>query len=160
MQKISIKLSNCYGIGVLQCSFDFTNTHAYSVYAPNGFMKTSLSKTFLDLSRDKNSCDLIHPDRETKRELSDENNAALKPEQIFVIEPYNENFDSEKTSLLLVNQAIKKQYDDALKKIEAKKDELFKRLKQRSGLTGRVIPPFLAVARSGVKQRASISAWV
>ncbi|HQT00097.1 MAG TPA: hypothetical protein PL023_07315 [Thiobacillus sp.] len=104
-------------------------------------MKTSLSKTFLDLSRDKNSCDLIHPDRETKREISDENNAALKPEQVFVIEPYNENFDSEKTSLLLVNQAIKKQYDDALKKIEAKKDELFKRLKQRSGLTGRTVTP-------------------
>lgn len=141
MQKISINLSNCYGIGLLQCSFDFTNTRAYSVYAPNGFMKTSLSKTFLDLSGDKNSCDLIHPDRETKREISDENNAAMKPEQIFVIEPYNENFDSEKTSLLLVNQAIKKQYDDALKKIEAKKDELFKRLKLRSGLTGRTITP-------------------
>lgn len=141
MKKISIKLSNCYGIGQLQCDFDFTNADAYSVYAPNGFMKTSLSKTFLDLSRIKESSDLIHPDRETKREISDENGLALKPEQVFVIEPYNENFDSDKTSLLLVNQAIKTQYDDALKKIEAKKDELFKRLKQRSGLTGRAVTP-------------------
>lgn len=141
MQKISIKLSNCYGIGQLQCGFDFTNADAYSVYAPNGFMKTSLSKTFLDLSRGKSPSDLIHPDRETKWEIMDENGVDLKSDQIFVIEPYNENFDSEKTSLLLVNQAIKKQYDDALKKIEAKKDELLKRLKQRSGLTGRTVTP-------------------
>lgn len=141
MQKISINLSNCYGIGRLECVFDFTNVNAYSVYAPNGFMKTSLSKTFLDLSRGKESSDLIHPDRETKREILDENGVDLKPEQVFVIEPYNENFDSDKTSLLLVNKIIKKQYDDALKKIEAKKDELFKRLKQRSGLTGRTVTP-------------------
>lgn len=141
MKKISINLSNCYGIGLLQCGFDFTNADAYSVYAPNGFMKTSLSKTFLDLSRKKDSSDLIHPDRETKREIRDENGVDLKPEQVFVIEPYNENFDSEKTSLLLVNQAIKRQYDDALKKIETEKDELFKRLKQRSGLTGRTVTP-------------------
>lgn len=141
MKKISVNLSNCYGIGRLQCDFDFTNADTYSVYAPNGFMKTSLSKTFLDLSRSKNSSDLVHPDRETKREIRDESNVDLKPEQVFVIEPYNENFDSDKTSLLLVNQAIKHQYDEALKKIEAKKDELFKRLKQRSGLTGRTITP-------------------
>lgn len=141
MQKVTINLANCYGIGLLQCGFNFTNADAYSVYAPNGFMKTSLSKTFLDLSQNKDSSDLIHPDRETKREIRDENDVDLKPEQIFVIEPYNESFDSDKTSLLLVNQLIKKQYDDALKKIEAKKDELFKKLKQRSGLTGRTVTP-------------------
>lgn len=141
MNKISIQLSNCYGIGLLQCGFDFTNADAYSLYAPNGFLKTSLSKTFLDLSNNKDSTDLIHPDRETTRKIRGENDVDLLPEQIFVIEPYNESFDSEKASLLLVNQAIKTQYDDALKKIEAKKNELFKRLKQRSGLTGRTVTP-------------------
>lgn len=139
--KILINLSNCYGIGQLQCSFDFTNAAAYSVYAPNGFMKTSLSKTFLDLSENKVSSDLIHPERETKREIKVETGNDLKSEQVFVIEPYIENFDSEKTSLLLVNHTIKKQYDEALKKIEDKKSELFKRLKQRSGLTGRAVTP-------------------
>ena len=141
MKKISIQLENCYGIGQLAYKFDFNDAKAYSIYAPNGFMKTSLSKTFLDLSKNKNSSDLIHPDRVTTREIKDENDTDLKPEQVFVIEPYNENFDSEATSLLLVNQAIKKQYDDALKKIETRKEELFKRLKQRSGLTGRGITP-------------------
>ncbi|GAB5606154.1 hypothetical protein [Sideroxyarcus sp. TK5] len=141
MKKVSINLENCYGIGKLFYEYDFSQTNAYSVYAPNGFMKTSLSKTFLDLSRSKDSSDLIHPERPTKREIKVETGSDLKSEQVFVIEPYNESFDSEKTSLLLVNQTIKKQYDEALKKIEDKKNELFKRLKQRSGLTGRTVTP-------------------
>ncbi len=141
MEKVLIHLENCYGIGKLVYEYDFTQTNAYSIYAPNGFMKTSLSKTFLDLSRNKVSSDLIHPERETKREIKVETGIDLKAEQVFVIEPYNESFDSEKTSLLLVNQAIKQQYDEALKKIEGKKNDLFKRLKQRSGLTGRTVTP-------------------
>lgn len=141
MQKISIKFENCYGIGQLLYDFDFNGAKAYSIYAPNGFMKTSMSKTFIDLNANKASSDLIHPERVTVRDIKDENGLDLKPEQVFVIEPYNENFNSEKTSLLLVNQAIKKQYDDALKKIEDRKDDLLKRLKQRSGLTGRSVTP-------------------
>lgn len=141
MQKVSIHLENCYGIGKLVYEFDFSQANAYSVYAPNGFMKTSLSKTFLDRSRNKEPSDLIHPERKTKHEIKIETGGDLKSEQVFVIEPYNESFDSEKTSLLLVNQTIKKQYDDALKKIEDSKNELFKRLKQRSGLTGRTVTP-------------------
>jgi len=141
MQKVSIHLENCYGIGKLVYEFDFSQANAYSVYAPNGFMKTSLSKTFLDLSKNKDSSDLIHPERETKREIKVETGHDLKSEQVFVIEPYNESFDSEKTSLLLVNQTIKQQYDEALKKIEDRKNELFKRLKQRSGLNGRTVTP-------------------
>jgi hypothetical protein len=141
MQKVSIHLENCYGIGKLVHQFDFSHANAYSVYAPNGFMKTSLSKTFLDLSKNKDSSDLIYPERKTKREIKIETGNDLKSEQVFVIEPYNESFDSEKTSLLLVNQTIKQQYDQALKIIEDRKNELFKRLKQRSGLTGRTVTP-------------------
>lgn len=141
MNKISVKLENCYGIGNLTETFDFQDGSVFSIYAPNGFMKTSLSKTFLDLSNNKPSSDLIHPDRNTLRDIKDEAGAEIKPEQVFVIEPYNESFNSEKSSLLLVNQAIKQQYDDALLKIEVKKVELMKKLKQMSGLTGRTITP-------------------
>lgn len=141
MNKIQITLENCYGIGNLTETFDFQDGSVYSIYAPNGFMKTSLSKTFLDLSNAKVSSDLIHADRVTLRDIKDEAGVDIKAEQVFVIEPYNESFNSEKTSLLLVNQTIKQQYDDALKKIEVKKDELIKVLKQKSGLTGRTVTP-------------------
>lgn len=148
MNKINLKLENCYGIGSLTETFDFQNGSAFSIYAPNGFMKTSLSKTFFDLSQNKPSSDLIHPDRNTIREITDEAGVAITSDQIFVIEPYNEAFNSEKSSLLLVNQAIKKEYDDALKKIELKKDELIKKLKQMSGLTGRTITPETELLKS------------
>lgn len=141
MKKLFISLENCYGIGTLSSVFDFESGKAYSIYAPNGFMKTSLSKSFLDLSDDKKPTDLIHPDRVTVCDIKDETGADIQAQQIFVIEPYNEEFNSEKTSLLLVNQSLKQQYEDALKKIEFRKDDLLKKLKQQSGLTGRTVTP-------------------
>lgn len=46
--KLSIDLKKCYGISELVHEFDFGNTNGYAIYAPNGFMKTSFSKTFDD----------------------------------------------------------------------------------------------------------------
>lgn len=141
MNKIKIKFENCYGIRQMNHEFDFNATNAFSIYAPNGFMKTSFSKTFSDISKNKSSVDLIFPERVTVRSIHDENGTEIKGENIFVVEPYNEEFNSDKTSLLLVNQAIKKQYDDELQKIDEKMDALFKKLKQLSGLTGRSVTP-------------------
>ena len=75
MKKIIIDLENCYSIGELKHEFDFSKDKAYSIYAANGLMKTSLSKTFSDLSSQKKPKDIIHPDRESKSEVNDENGA-------------------------------------------------------------------------------------
>jgi len=141
VKKININLENCYGIRKLAHSFDFGDGPAYSIYAPNGFMKTSLSKTFGDLADGNDSKDLMFPDRATVRQISNDENAAILGENVFVIEPYNQDFNSEKASLLLVNQKIKKQYDDALKEIAEKQETLFKKLKQLSGLTSKIATP-------------------
>ena len=141
MNKLKLKFNNCYGIRELEHEFDFNDTRGFSIYAPNGFMKTSFSKSFSDLSKGKDSSDIIFPERNTIRSITDEIGAEIKKENVFVIEPYIEGFNSEKTSMLLVNQTIKKKYDDELKKIEDKKDTLLKSLKQLSGLTGRTFTP-------------------
>lgn len=149
MQRMIVNIENCYGIGKLAHEFDFNPanpnpdqaTRAYSIYAANGFMKTSLSKTFQDLIKGDKSSDLINPERASTRTIQDENGVDIKGENVFVIEPYNQDFTSEKTSLLLVNQTLKKQYDEALLKIEEKKNALLKKLKQLSGLTGKTITP-------------------
>lgn len=141
MQNLKIELENCYGISCLRHEFNFTPSRSYSVYAPNGFMKTSLAKTFADLSKGRPSSDQIFPERQVKRIIKDENSADLDPDSIFVIEPYNKDFSSEKSSLLLVNQDIKSSYDSALEQIDEKKNSIIKRLKQLSGLTGRSITP-------------------
>jgi hypothetical protein len=139
--KLNVDLKNCYGISELKHCFDFTASRGYAIYAPNGFMKTSFSKTFDDYAKGKESADLIFPDRATTRTLTDANGGPIAADSIFVIEPYNQDFSSDRTSLLLVNAAIKQQYDDALKQISEKQLALFVRLKQLTGLTGRTITP-------------------
>lgn len=139
--KISVDLKNCYGISELVYDFDFTVTNGYAIYAPNGFMKTSLSKTFDDLAKGRETKDLIFPDRVSARVIKNDAGTDIAADSVFVVEPYNADFSSEKTSLLLVNSDVKRKYDDALKEIADKQSVLFAKLKQLSGLTGRTITP-------------------
>lgn len=141
MQKLKINFENCYGIRDLKFEFDFQRKKSYAIYAPNGFMKTSFSKTVSDFSKKKATQDLVFTDRVTIREIMDEADAEIASESIFVIDPYNEDFSSEKTSLLLVNPELKRRHDEALRKIESTKDDLVKQLKVKSGVTGRNVTP-------------------
>ncbi|GAI24388.1 unnamed protein product, partial [marine sediment metagenome] len=136
MRKLKINLQNCYGIKHLKKDFDFSQQKTCVIYASNGAMKTSLAKTFKDLSNGVNSKDLIFPNRETIREIKNEDDNDITKEQVFVIEPYNDNedFNSEKMSTLLVNNKLKKLYDEIHIKIDEKKDDLLKELKILSGL--------------------------
>lgn len=45
MNKLNVKLANCYGIEKLEYEFDFSKNNAIAIYARNGLMKTSFSKT-------------------------------------------------------------------------------------------------------------------
>lgn len=139
--KVNANLENCYGISKLEYSFDFTTSAVYAIYAPNGFMKTSLSKTFDDIAKGRPTSDLIFPERPNRRDVTYDDGKDVEAGNVFVIEPYNQDFSSEKTSLLLVNQVLKKQYDAALKAISDKHQNLFAKLKQLSGLTGRTVTP-------------------
>lgn len=131
---LKIKLENCYGIKKLEEDFDFSKKNVISIYAPNGTMKTSFSKTFNDIIKNKKSSDIIFKERVNKREIIDQNDLAILPESVFVIEPYIPNYQSEKETTLLVNKELKDQYQEILKAIEQNKSNLFTKLKQLSGL--------------------------
>ncbi|MEB8020637.1 hypothetical protein NGK48_04140 [Raoultella ornithinolytica] len=141
MMKLSVDLKNCYGISELVHDFDFNITKSYAIYAPNGFMKTSFSKTFDDLAKGKETKDEIFPDRQSARKIKDEAGNDIAADSVFVVEPYNADFSSAKSSLLLVNSVVKQKYDDSLKNIADKQSALFAKLKQLSGLTGRTVTP-------------------
>lgn len=134
MKELKIILKNCYGIKKLEKDFNFSANGTYAIYAPNGVMKTSFAKTFRDLSLGLNSMDLIFPKRETIREIKKEDGSDVGKEKIFVVEPYNENFNSEKMSTLLVNKELKGRYDKIHLKIDEEKDKLLKELRNLSGL--------------------------
>ncbi|MDD3120613.1 MAG: hypothetical protein PHF46_04345, partial [Candidatus Gracilibacteria bacterium] len=127
MQKLILDLENCYGIKKLnETEFDFSSKKSFAIYAPNGVMKTSFAKTFKDLSKNQNSKDLIFPERITTRIIKDNNDINLLPEEIFVIEPYNEQFNSDKLSTLVVKKELKEKYDTIHKTIDEAKDNLLK----------------------------------
>lgn len=134
MKKIKIVLKNCYGIKNLEKEFDFSDKHTYAIYAPNGVMKTSFAKTFMDLSSGRKSKDLIFPKRITTRTITKDNGSELEKDEVFVIEPYMENFSSEKMNTLLANKDLKSKYDDIHVKIDEEKDKLLGKLADLSGL--------------------------
>ena len=135
MKKLQIDLEHCYGIKKLQTTFDFeTHGDVFAIYAPNGVMKTSLANTFRDVSQNIESSDRIWTTNQTKRVIQNENGSDLDPESVFVIEPYNESYRSDRISTLLANDALRKRYDDIHKEIAQKADILTGELKDRSGL--------------------------
>ncbi len=133
MNKILVNFEYCYGINKLQYDFNFEN-NTFSVYAPNGAMKTSFAKTFKDISNDYITKDLMFPERNTVRIVEDENGVPLEKDSVFVIDPYDEEFKSEKMSTLLANKELRKKYDDVHLNIDEKKELLIKELKPLSGL--------------------------
>ena len=135
MKKLHIDLEHCYGIKKLQTDFDFeTNGNVFTIYAPNGVMKTSLANTFRDVNKSAVSTDRIWSSNETKRVIQDENGDELAPESIFVIEPYNADYRSDRISTLLVNDALKQRYEEIHKEIDEKAEVLTNELKEPTGL--------------------------
>jgi len=134
MNRVSLKLENCYGIKKLDTTLDFSKETIYAIYAPNGFLKSSLAHTFQDLSTGAATTDRVFPARLTTREIKDETGAELLPTSVFVVLPYDREFGTnERTSTLLVNATLKKQHDQLLEAVEQAKSNLLKALKKQSG---------------------------
>ena len=135
MKKLHIDLEHCYGIKKLQADFDFEpNANVFTIYAPNGVMKTSFANAFGDIIKGAVSTDRIWRSNETKRVIQDENGNELAPESIFVIEPYNADYRSDRISTLLVNDALKQRYEEIHKEIDEKAEVLTNELKEPTGL--------------------------
>ena len=108
MQHVIIDLHNCYGIKSLHKDFDFSDTQAYALYAPNGIMKSSLAKTFQDVVENRDSQDRIFSNRTTTRDIIDEHHNPIAGRRIFVIFPYDQEFGvNEQTSTLLLDRRPK-----------------------------------------------------
>lgn len=128
MEKLCIDLKNCYGIRSLKCELDFDQENkSYAIYAQNGIMKTSFAKTFQDLSKGKNSSDRMYANRVTERTIYVDDNE-LDKENVFVIEPYDKDFESGKISMLLANKNLRERYEKLHKDIDERKENFLKGL--------------------------------
>lgn len=137
MKQIKINFENCYGIKKLEYSFNFDEINEKQtciVYAPNGTMKTSFANTFDDFSKNIETVDRVFQENKTIREIHDENDAEIDKDAIFVIKSYNENYESEKVSLLVANKKIKDEYEKAIKELNESEENLFKEIKKNTKL--------------------------
>ena len=132
MTELHISLENCYGIKQLEHDFDFSERKVYAIYAPNGTMKSSLAQVFSDLSQNQVSKDRMYPDRVARREILDQAGTAVEPASVFVIQPYDEAFESDTASTLLVNAKLRKEYESLFEKIEAAKKVLIEALTKQA----------------------------
>ena len=133
MQKLQIKLENCYGIKKLEKEFDFSKSHVISIYAQNASMKTSFAKTFYEISKDGIPRDDLH-NLKSKFNIEVDGNK-ITEEKIFVIEALREDYyqDEKAASTLLVNKKGKSDYEKIQKNIEEKKTKLINTIKKKSG---------------------------
>lgn len=137
MYNLKVKLENCYGISSLDESFDLSNTQgkakAYSIYAPNGLMKTSFSRTFEALSKGE------EPKEERfNREptcIIEVDGVEIKKEQIYVLKSEIEiSSDTEAVTNILINQESKSRYDSLISDIVKLKSKLETSLQKKSRL--------------------------
>lgn len=139
MKKLSVCLENCFGIGKLDFTFDFdSGKRAYSIYAPNGVMKTSFAKVFQFLSEGKKTeiKDRVYSNRKPLCKVQDESSQEIKAENIFVIHSYNKEYNADdKASTLIANKELREKYKQAIKSIEEKKKVLEESIKTNYGIT-------------------------
>lgn len=147
--KLGVNLENCYGINKLVQEFDLAkidgNNGVCSLYAANGTLKTSLAKTLKDVEEGNLSKDIIFPERETKRTITLDDQP-ITAAQIMVVNSYDESYSSKQVSTLLVNETLKREYDEALKEVDDKRSLLIKELAKTSGKQNKAIPELICEA--------------
>ncbi len=94
MDKLNIKLENCYGIDKLEQEFDFSKCRAVAIYAPNGMMKTSFAKTFEAKSLGKEPLESLYNNVSLADIKTDGNN--IDKNEIVVINSF-ENINTDKS---------------------------------------------------------------
>lgn len=118
---------NCYGIENFTLKeIKFSESNKAIIYAPNGVMKSSLARTFEQLSTNKLPEDRIFPKRTTHFNITykDKNithetpKAELDCLNTFVINSFDEAYQSENISNLLVNPELRKKYQRLIKEFD------------------------------------------
>ena len=113
MKHVKINFENCFGIKKFSKDLDFTQHRSILIYAPNGTMKTSFSKSMQLLCQGKAKAiiDRIHPEKTTICDVKDENGACIAPKDIYVANADEDVNSEERFSSFLADAALKARYD-------------------------------------------------
>lgn len=137
MNLVHVSLSNCYGIKSLNHSFEFGEGRAqrksFSIYAPNGLMKTSFTKTFDRLAQGKAPLEELFQRESLAEVLVD--GAPISANAIYVLKSEIDiTQESPEISNVLVNPERKVLYDSLVLGIEKQKIQAINSLQKLSGV--------------------------
>lgn len=135
--KLEIELENCFGISNLQHTFEFgTNPNenkSYAIYAPNGLMKTSFTKTFERISIGEVPEEERYSRRSVCKIIKDGNPIDIG--SIYVLRSEIDiSKDSDGVTDILVLPEKKVRYDQIILEIENEKANLISFLQKKSGV--------------------------
>ena len=128
--KIKFDLKNCYGIGALVEEMEYKEGKGNTaiLYAPNGTMKTSLTKTFKQLIAGKEPCDELYTNRVSSASITIDGDAIDKDNTYVFV---NSDADgSKQISTFLANADLKAEYDAIYQQLDGAKKALKKKVKQ------------------------------
>ena len=134
MKKLNIHLEHCYGISKFKEELNFSDCKVVAIYASNGVMKTSFARTLHDLSNGSDSRDIMDDTKHSIRKIKDESGNDIIKENIFVVKPHRNDYNSDKIPLLLVDQRLQEKYADIYQKIDGAKNNLLKELGRCAGI--------------------------
>src|SRR5690606_26044322 len=130
VESLLVRLENCHGVAALNHDFSFADQDAVAIYAPNCTMKTSLARTFADLSRGEDSKDHVFPDRVCVREILDDSGAQPAADSVAVFLAYDEAYASNQyATTLLVNPKLRADYEQIQQGLTEIRERLVKALK-------------------------------
>ena len=125
---LKFELQNCYGIGSLNETIDYTGKgNTAIVYAPNGTMKTSLTKTIKQLIAGKEPCDELYKDRVSAASITIDD-APINKDNTYVF-VNNDADGSKQISTFLANAVLRGEYDAIYQQLDGAKKTLKKRVK-------------------------------
>jgi len=127
--KIKLDIKNCYGIGSLNHEMDYGDKNIAVVYAPNGTMKTSLTKTISKLLEGKEPCDDFYTDRESRATITIDGTPISK-ENTYVFQDDEKVDCSKQISTFLANAELRSEYNAIYSQLDAAKKALKKKIKQ------------------------------
>jgi len=131
MNKLNLELENCFGVKKLKQEFMFDVSNVNAVYARNGLMKTSLTKTFKKIQDSKKAevCDAIFGCTPVKTGITIDN-TEIASEDIFVIKSFENSYESDSVAALLIKTETK----TTLEKVLKARTELMKAIEKTSGV--------------------------
>lgn len=135
MDNLKVALKNCYGIQSLEFEFDFSQSNgkskAFAVYAPNGLMKTSFSRTFEKLSIGENPTEERYGRQSTY--VVEADGSTISSETIYVLKSELDiSTDSPAITNILVDPENKARYDNLHIELDNLKNKLISRLQKIS----------------------------